>query len=89
MHRRACVEHDRRRHIRRVAELFGVDAICPRDELPVDVLEIVARPIVAILAEFRAISVERAAVQPRHESIDDDARDELEITDVRENRRQP
>ena len=38
----------------------------------------------AVLAELRAVAVERAAVQAGHEPFDNDAGDELEIRDLRE-----
>ena len=78
-HRRARVEYERRRHVRRLAKLFRVDAVGPRDELPVDVLQIVAGPIVAILTELRAVAVKRTSMQSRHEPLDDDSRNQLQI----------
>jgi hypothetical protein len=39
---------------------------------------------VTILAELGAVAMERAAVQSRHEPFDDDARDQLEVGDLRE-----
>ena len=69
IHRPARVEHDRRRHVRRLAKLLGVDAVGSRDELPVDVFQIVAGPIVPVLAELGAVAVERAAMQARTRAL--------------------
>ena len=87
VHRRARIERDLAQQIRRLAELLRVEPIGPREQLPVDVLEIVAGTIVAVLAELRAVAVERAAMQARDGAVDDALRDQLEIGNRRERRR--
>ena len=83
-HRRARVEHDRRRHVRRLAKLLGVERDrSARRSFQSTYFEIVAGTVVAVLAELGAVAVKRAAMQPGHEPFDDDARDQLEVGDAR------
>src|SRR6185436_3488457 len=79
------VDDEHRRHVRRLAELLDVDPIGPRNELPVDVLQIVALLVVTVLAELRAVAVKGTAMQTRHQPVNDNPRDKLEIRDVRQN----
>ena len=58
-----------RRHVRRLAELLRVEAIGARDQLPVDVLQIVAGTIVPVLAELGAVAMKRAAVEARRRAL--------------------
>ena len=83
-HRRAGVDRDLRRQVRRLAVLLRVEAVGPGEQLPVDVLQIVAGPVVAVLAELRAVAVKGAAVQAGDRAVDRDPRDELEVADRRQ-----
>src|SRR5689334_22327972 len=73
-HRRARVEHDQHGEIRRLAKLACVESVAAREELPVEMLEIVADAIRPMLAKLRAVPVERAAMTAGAQSFDDDAR---------------
>ena len=58
--------------------LFGdaqlrLEAIGPRDELPVDVLQVVARTILPVLAELGAVAVEGASMKAGNGAVDGDA----------------
>ncbi len=86
-HRPAGVDGEVRDEIRRLAELLRVEAIGPREELPVDVLQVVAGTIVAVLAELRAVAVKRAPVQTGDGAVDGDAGDQLEIRNRRQHLR--
>ena len=55
-----------------------------RKRLPVDVLQIVAGPIVAVLAELGVEAVKRAAMQPLPQALDRRARQQLEIAQRRQ-----
>ena len=79
VHRPADVDHEQRRQIRRLAKLARVDPIGARERLPVDVLQVVAGPIVAILAELRAVAVKRTAMQALPQTFDRRPRHQLEI----------
>src|SRR5262249_14177371 len=61
-HRRARVEREHHREVRRLAKLSGVESVAPREELPVEILEIVAGAVRAVLAEFGAVAMERTSV---------------------------
>src|SRR5688572_10647849 len=86
-HGAAGVEHHLHPNVGRLAKLFRVDAIGAGEEFPVDVLEVVARTVMAVLTEFGAVAVERAAVEPRKRPLDSDSRHELEIVDRGEENR--
>src|ERR1700752_3914740 len=51
-HRLAGIEHDLCDNVGRFSILLGVEAIGTSEDLPVDVLEVVTRTIVAVLAEL-------------------------------------
>ena len=78
-HRRARVERDHHRQVRRLAKLSRVQPIAAREQLPVEILEIVAGAIRTMLAELRAVAVERTAMSAGAQSFDDEPRGELEI----------
>ena len=86
-HRRARIERDLTQQVRGLAKLLRVQPVRPREELPVDVLQIVARAIVPILAELRAVAVKGTAMQPGDRAVDDDAGDEIEVGERREDGR--
>ena len=70
-HRRAGVDDQLRRQIRGLAVLARVEPIRPCEQLPVHVLEVVARTIVPVLAELGAVAMERAAMRTGAQAVDD------------------
>ena len=83
-HRRADVEQQVRAEVRLLLVLLHVIPVGPRVHLPVDRGEIVARQVLPVLRELHAEPLQRAAVQPRQEALDDGARLELEAADPRD-----
>ena len=64
--------------------LLDVELVVAREQLPVQVPQIVARQILAMRGEFDRESDVRAAVQPVQKTLDDRARDQLEVVDLGE-----
>ena len=62
------------------------DPVGAREQLPVDVFQIIALLVVAVLAELGAVAVKRAAMQAREKPLDDGARLQLERSQARDHR---
>ena len=78
-HRAAHVDHRERSQVRRFPELTGVETIAPAERLPVYVFQVVAGPIVPVLAELGVEPVKRAPVQALPEPFDRRARQQLQV----------
>lgn len=61
-----------------------VCALAAREHVPVDVSQVIARSVRAVLGKLLTEAEVRGAVQTGHEAIDHRARDELEARDRRE-----
>ena len=65
------VDQQRAAQVRVFFELLDVQAVLPRPDLPVDVPQIVAGHVFAMLQELDRLAEVRTAVHPRKESFDD------------------
>src|SRR5262245_54631643 len=79
VHRPADVEDKERRHVGRLSKLAGVDPIRSGKGFPVDVLQIIAGPVVPVLAELRAEAVEGTAVEALPKAFDGRLRRQLQV----------
>ena len=77
-HRRAGVEDDLRGEVSGFPILLRVQPIRACEKFPVDVLEIVSRTIVPVLAELSAVAVKRAVVQAGQKAFNDELGAEIE-----------
>ena len=79
VHRPARVEDERGAQVGFFLELFDDPAIGPCRDPPVEVAQVVAGLIGAVLGEFRRESAARRAVKAGQEAVHDPARDDFEI----------
>src|SRR5215831_5519292 len=78
LHGIACVEQYRQQTVRFAPVALQVRALGPRIHVPIDVTQIVARRIRAVLGEFLAEAEVRRAMQARDEAVDDRLGDEVQ-----------
>ena len=89
-HRARDVEDDRRAQVGLVDVLLDVEALTARDQLPVEVAQVVAGHVLAVLGELDARALAGAAVLARNEAVDGAVRQELQVSDRLQRRlRQP
>src|SRR6185312_8674177 len=85
-HRRRDVQDHREVGVGIRLVLLDVVAVAPRVEPPVDAPDVVARHVRPMLGEIHRRAQMRRAMQTVDESLDDGAREQLEVPDPRENR---
>ena len=78
-HRRAAIEQEGAAQVGVLVGLFQVKAVRPPEEPPVDVAEIIALRVGAVLGEFDGRALLRAPMQPGPESLDHRARQQIQI----------
>src|SRR5262249_43960267 len=83
-HRRARVERQHHRKIRRLAKLSRVEPVAPGEQLPVEMLEIVADAIGPVLTKLCPVAMKRAPVAAGTQPFDDDSRSELQVFNRRD-----
>src|SRR5262249_46007377 len=66
------------------AVFLDIQAIGPSVQLPVDLAYVVAGIVAAVLGEIGAVAQVRRAVQPMHETLDDRARQQLDVGNPRQ-----
>src|SRR5688500_4578246 len=64
--------------------LFDVETVRAREQLPVQVAQVVARHVLAVLREVCRKAEVRRAMKARYEAFDDRARYELKRVDARQ-----
>src|SRR5687767_12323885 len=80
-HRRARVHDNLHADVGGLAELLRIDPFRSQEQLRVDILEVVARSVVPVLADLGAVAVEGAAMQSRERAFYRDPRGEFEVVD--------
>ena len=86
-HRLADVEQQPADEVRLLLVLLEVEAAGPAVDLPVDVLDVVAGDVLAVLGELDGEAVVRALVHARQVALDDQPRLQLQAADLGERQR--
>ena len=84
VHRRAGVDQQVTLRVRVGAILLDEVAIGAAEQTPIEIAQIVAGIVLAILGELGREARERRTMQTRHETFDDRAREQFERADARE-----
>ena len=83
-HRAAHVEQDMSLEVRLLLILLDVEAIGAAEHLPVNILDVIAGHVLAVLGELDAEALERASVQSRDKPLDDRSRHQIHPSDLRQ-----
>ena len=80
-HRCTGVEHEHHRQIGRLAKLSCVQSVTAREQLPVEILEIITGAIRPMLSELGAVTLKRTAMSTGAQSFHDQTRRKFKIID--------
>jgi len=84
-HRCGSVQQDVAGEVRLLFELLHIVAVALAEDFPVDVLDVVAGRILAVLGELHGKSAERTSVETQYETLYNGLRQKLHVVDVGEN----